>query len=575
MSRIIGIDLGTTNSEVALVENGRPRLLGVGDERILPSVVGVGPRGEILVGQAARNQYVARPQDTVRSIKRQMGTDETVTLGQRSYRPQEISALVLGDLKRRAEAHLGAPVTRAVITVPAWFNERQRRATVEAGELAGLEVARIVNEPTACALAYGLGREGDMRVLVYDLGGGTFDVSVVEMCDGVTEVRASHGDVHLGGDDVDRLLVDELARRFEAKHRVDLRRDAQSAARLWRAAEAAKMALSSLTVVSVAEEHIARRGKQSLHLEEVVTREELETLALPLLERTLESVRIALREAGMEARDVDRVLLAGGATRMPLVSRLLEERLGLVPRMEVHPDECVALGAAVQAGLLDGVDLDAVLVDVTSHTLGIAIVEWAADSLVDDVFAPMIRRNTVVPVSFARDFEPVFAGQRGAEIHVYQGERARASENVLLGSFKVEFPPQLDDEHDPIHVLFDLDASGLLSVSATHRRSGSREAISVHADRPGGAAGMRTAESEQVIPVDPDLAAARDGLRALLRQAEKVLSDLPLGADASTCEALGQAVKAAEVALGLGDVAAARSAEETLVDALADAALVF
>jgi molecular chaperone DnaK len=369
LSEIIGIDLGTTFSAAAQVRDGVPRILPHGEERIMPSVVGVSPQGTMLVGTPARNQYLLYPERTVRSIKRRMGQEASVSLGERSYTPEEISAIILRELKRSAEAQLGRPVERAVITVPAYFSDAARQATRTAGELAGFAVERIINEPTAAALAYGLDRgDAHQMVAVYDLGGGTFDVSIVELDAGVVEVRASHGNTQLGGDDFDQALVDFLAERFQREHGVDPRTDRRSLARLTRAAEAAKITLSSEPFARVREEYLLTEGGRPLHLDVEVSRSEFEGLIENLLEGTLQSLDAALQDAGITARDLSCILFVGGSTRIPLVYEMVCAHTGIAPETAINPDEAVALGAAVQAAIIAGEPLEAILVDVTPHS---------------------------------------------------------------------------------------------------------------------------------------------------------------------------------------------------------------
>ncbi|HKI21413.1 MAG TPA: Hsp70 family protein, partial [Isosphaeraceae bacterium] len=369
---IIGIDLGTTNSEVAIIRDGRPVVLEEDGDPILPSVVGLDPQGHLLVGKAARNQYVLAPERTVRSIKRKMGQEITVTLGDQKYSPQEISAIILRTLKQRAEKALGAPVSKAVITVPAFFNDGQRQATREAGELAGLEVVRIINEPTAAILTYDPHPSDMERLLVYDLGGGTFDVSVAQVESGVVEIQASHGDTQLGGDDFDQLLLDHICDTFARKHGTDLRESLASKARVLRAAEEAKKRLSFEALTTIEEEFIAEKNGKPLNLVMEIERPEYEELIRPLLFKTLTCLDQALSDARVHANQIDKVVLVGGATRTPLVHQLLEERLGRPVHCEIEPDLAVAMGAAVQGGLIAGIDVGPILVDITPHTLGIS-----------------------------------------------------------------------------------------------------------------------------------------------------------------------------------------------------------
>ncbi len=474
MSIILGIDLGTTFSAGALVQEGAPQIVPHGDERIMPSVVGLSPQGEMLVGTLAHNQYLFYPEQTIRSVKRKMGQQVQVPLGERSYTPQEISAIILREIKQAAEQQLDTAVSGAVITVPAYFSDAARQATREAGEIAGFAVERIINEPTAAALAYGLDRVGEPQmVAVYDLGGGTFDVSVIELDAGVVEVRASHGNTQLGGDDFDDRLVDWLAERFEREHGADPRNDRRALARLNRAAEAAKVELSSKPFVRVREEYLLTEGGRPLHLDVEVSRVEFEELISDLIEGTLESLDAALRDAGLRAQELNSILLVGGSTRIPLVREMLRTHTGIEPEMSVNPDEAVALGAAVQAAIIAGEPLDAILVDVTPHSLGIEVAEWQFDSLVPDRYSVIIQRNTTIPTSRSEVYSAVHPSQTAIQIKVYQGEHPVASQNTLLGEFLFdELSPEVAGQPPRITVQFDFDVNGLLHVSAVDRGSG-------------------------------------------------------------------------------------------------------
>ena len=391
---IVGIDLGTTNSEAAALVDGTIEVLATDGEQIMPSYVGLSPQGQLLVGTPARNQYILYPERTVKSIKRLMGSDQRVALGEQTYSPPEISALILRALKTRAEAALGALVRRAVITMPAYFSDAQRQATRDAGEIAGLEVVRILNEPTAAALAYGADRQEDRTVLVYDLGGGTFDVSVVQVHGEITEVLASHGNTHLGGDDFDQLLLDFVHERFRAAGGPDLRADRRAMNRLLHAVEEAKKRLSFEPYAQIREEHLAERAGVPVHLDLEVSRSEYEDLIRHLIEGTLDSVHQALADAGKRPDQVDEILLVGGATRTPLISRLLEEKTGLVPRQELHPDLCVALGAGVLAARLAGHDVERVLVDISPYSFGPSHLGLRHGVPYEHCYHPIIARNT-------------------------------------------------------------------------------------------------------------------------------------------------------------------------------------
>lgn len=486
MTNVIGIDLGTTYSASAIVRDGTPQIVPHGDERIMPSVIGFTPQGGLLVGTPARNQYVLYPEQTARSIKRLMGQDVTVELGGRSYRPQEISALILRELKRSVEAQLGEPAERVVITVPAYFPDAARQATREAGEIAGFTVERIINEPTAAALAYGLGRGDDERqyIAVYDLGGGTFDVSIIELDAGVVEVRASHGNTQLGGDDFDALLVEHLAAQFEEMHGVDPRDDRRAMARLSRAAEAAKIALSSQPFTRVREEYLVSQDGRPLHLDVEVSREEFESLIAGLLDGTIDAFEQALNDAGLESGDLKRILLVGGSTRIPLVWQMIRDQTGLEPEVAINPDEAVALGAAVQAAIIAGEPLDAILVDVTPHSLGIEVAEWQFGKLVDDRYSVIIHRNTTIPTSRSEVYSAITPEQSAIEIKVYQGERPIASQNTLLGNFLFDHLRSESPGTPPrITVKFDFDLNGILQISAVDRGSGKQAGMQVTAAR--------------------------------------------------------------------------------------------
>ncbi|MGH9853256.1 MAG: Hsp70 family protein, partial [Blastocatellia bacterium] len=442
MSRTVGIDLGTTNSLVAIVEQGRPSVLSRGEERLVPSVVGLSDDGRMVVGQTALNQYVLAPERTVRSIKRKMGGDERVKLGDREYSPEEISAFVLRHLKTLAEEVLGDAVDAAVITVPAYFNDAQRQATKRAGELAGLEVPRIINEPTAAALAYGIEKQLNQFLMVYDLGGGTFDVSIIEQQGDVLEVRASHGNVHLGGDDFDERVLQHLIAHLSGEHRYDFKADRRAMARLVRAAERAKIALSDAPYARAAEEFLAQYDGQIAHLNTELGQRQFEEMIDDLLRSTLSSIDRALSDARLKPQEINRALLVGGSTRIPRVSELIEEHIGLQPSMEIDPDEAVALGASVQAAIISGEPVNAMLIDVAPHSLGIAVAEIVFDHLVPGAFRPIIRRNTTIPTTKAELFHTISPRQDTVEVEVYQGESPVAKENTHLTSFKLtEIPP--------------------------------------------------------------------------------------------------------------------------------------
>ncbi len=475
---IVGIDLGTTNSEVAALVDGKVQVLAAEGEQIMPSYVGVSPEGTVLIGTPARNQYVLYPERTVKSIKRRMGTGERVPMGEPTYSPSEISAMILRALKDRAEAALGEAVRRAVITVPAYFSDAQRQATRDAGEIAGLEVVRILNEPTAAALAYGSDRDGDRTVLVYDLGGGTFDVSLVQVSGDVTEVLASHGNNRLGGDDFDQLLLDLILARFVAVGGPDVRGDRRAMSRLLRAAEEAKKRLSFEPFTRLREEHLAGQDGVPVHLDLEVSREEYERLIRHLVDSTLDSVHRALADAGVPPDKVDEILLVGGATRTPLVSELLREKTGLVPRQEVHPDLCVALGAGVLAARLAGHDVDRVLVDISPYSFGPSYFGILDSRPTEHCYHPVIARNTPLPASRTDTYVTMVDHQEAWQVCVYQGDDPNALNNVLVGRFLIEGLSAVPAGNEVL-CRMDLDLDGILRVTATEKRTGLAKHITI------------------------------------------------------------------------------------------------
>ena len=483
MSKIVGIDLGTTNSGVSIVQNGVPVMLSNGNESIIPSVVGYSEASKSwLVGTPARNQYVLDPANTVRSIKRKMGGEARVSMGGQEFTPQQVSAFILRELKGIAERCLGEPVPDVVITVPAYFTDAARQATQDAGRIAGFNVRRIINEPTAAALAYGLNQIEDQMVLVYDLGGGTFDVSLVELMGGIVEVRASHGNTQLGGDDFDQLLAEAIADRFADQHGLDLRQNPRAWARLLRAAENAKIQLSAHPYTWVKEEYIAEKNGVPLHLEYEASRKDFEALIQPMLEQTLDSVKQVLADAKIEASQLQQVLLVGGSSYIPAVWDLLTDHLDIEPQMTINPEEVVALGAGVQAAIIAGVPIDAILVDVTPHSLGIAVAEQFMGQVISDRFKSLIRRNTTIPTSREEKFYAMYPDQDKILVEVYQGEDSIASNNTPLGEFLVSgLKSENPGEPAEITVQFDLDVNGILKVTARDRVSKQQQSISVEA----------------------------------------------------------------------------------------------
>ena len=479
METILGIDLGTTNSEVAIIRDGQPVVLCEDDDPILPSFVGLSEEGRLLVGQAARNQYALAPERTIRSIKRKMGQDVKVKLGDQEYRPQEISAMILRKLRDRATAQLGREVKKAVITVPAYFNDSQRQATREAGELAGLEVVRILNEPTAASLTYDPNHRNLTRMLVYDLGGGTFDVSIVQAQEGVVEVLSSHGDTRLGGDDFDELLLNLICDRFTKEYKLDPRTNLVAKARLLRAAEAAKRHLSTHPFARVQEEFLLEKDGLPLHLDLEISREEYEELIHPLIDRTMDCVQKALNDAKIPASAIDKVVLVGGSTRTPMISRRLEEALQQPAHQEVNPDLCVAMGAAIEGAILSGQSVGAVLVDITPHSLGIKCISSSPFGLLNpNHFAPIIPRNTPLPASQSEVFYTHRDDQTEVEIDVYQGEEEDVRRNHRVGRFLVENLSEVP-AGNPIVVQLDLTLDGVLRVSARERLTGLQKQVTI------------------------------------------------------------------------------------------------
>ncbi|MER2602432.1 MAG: Hsp70 family protein [Candidatus Competibacter phosphatis] len=476
--KIIGIDLGTTNSEVAVVDNGRVTVIDITpDHPILPSFVGLADDGAILVGEPARNQYVLYPERTIKSIKRRMGSADQVELGDTTYTPQEISAIILRRLKDIAETHLGEPVHKAVITVPAYFSDTQRQATREAGEIAGLEVARIINEPTAAALSYEANHQGHKKVLVYDLGGGTFDVSVVSIEDNVVEVLASHGNNHLGGDDFDTKIVEHVVEHLKEQN-VDPTESRKAMARITRAAETAKIALSDQPYTRIEEEYLLERDGTPVHLALELSRDEYESMIAGYIDETLEAVHIALKGANLTVSAIDEVLLVGGATRTPLITRRLEEDLGLTVRAEVNPDLCVAAGAAIQAGMLAGETVSAVLVDITPYTFGTSALSELHGMPYPFAYVPIIHKNTPIPVTKSDVVYTMHDRQEAVLVHVYQGEDPDALNNIELGQFFVENLSKVP-AGNPIIIQFSLDLNGIMNVSAREKKTGLEKSIRI------------------------------------------------------------------------------------------------
>ncbi len=585
MGKVIGIDLGTTNSAMAVLEGGEPSIIinSEGD-RTTPSVVAFRKDGERIVGKAAKNQAITNPENTVKSIKRFVGRKFEETVSERKtvafkvvkgkdgrasveiegkdFTPEEISAMVLGKLKADAEKYLGEPVTQAVITVPAYFNDMQRQATKDAGKIAGLEVLRIINEPTAAALAYGLDKgAGEQTVLVFDLGGGTFDVSILELGDGVYEVKSTNGDNHLGGDDWDQKVIDWLADKFKADHGIDLRNDKMALQRLKEKAEQAKMELSGAQTAKIELPFITADASGPKHMDYELTRAEFLKITADLLDRCKKPVESAMKDAGMKMGDLDEVILVGGSTRMPAVQELVKKLTGKDPHMGVNPDEVVALGAAVQAGVLAGDVKGILLLDVTPLSLGV--------ETMGGVMTRMIERNTTIPTRKTETYTTAADGQTSVEIHVLQGEREMAGDNKTLGKFHLVGLPAAPRGVPQIEVTFDIDANGIVNVSAKDRGTGQEQRITIS-----GTTALSDDEVEKMVKdaesnADDDrkrkeAAEARNIADTLVYQTEKALKDLGDKVPEDTKTTVEEAIAGAKAALEGDDTDALTTASDKL-----------
>ena len=562
MSKIIGIDLGTTNSCVAVIEGGEPVVIANAEgARTTPSVVGFTKTGERLVGQVAKRQAITNPDRTISSIKRKMGTNEKVTIDGKAYTPQEISAMILAKLKADAEAYLGEPVTEAVITVPAYFNDSQRQATKDAGTIAGLNVKRIINEPTAASLAYGVDKETDQKIMVYDLGGGTFDVSIIEMGDGVTEVLATNGDTHLGGDDFDQRIIDWMADAFQKENGIDLRQDKMAAQRLKEAAEKAKIELSSAMQSNINLPFITADATGPNHLDMTLSRAQFDALTADLVERTMTPVRKAMADAGLKASDLKKVLLVGGSTRIPAVQEAVKKEMGMEPFKGINPDECVAVGAAIQGGVLQGDVKGLLLLDVTPLSLGIETLGGVCTKIID--------RNTTIPTKKSQIFSTAADNQPSVEVNVLQGEREFARDNKSLGTFHLDGIAPAPRGVPQIEVTFDIDANGIVQVSAKDLGTGKEQSITITASTNMSKEDIdkavkdaeRFAEEDKKKREEIDI---RNGADQMVFQTEKALGELGDKVDAGEKADVEAKLNALKEALKGTDIEAIKAKQEEL-----------
>ena len=562
MSKIIGIDLGTTNSCVAVIEGGEPVVIANAEgARTTPSVVGFTKTGERLVGQVAKRQAITNPERTISSIKREMGTNYKVNIDGKDYTPQEISAMILSKLKADAEAYLGEKVTEAVITVPAYFNDSQRQATKDAGTIAGLNVKRIINEPTAASLAYGVDKENDQKIMVYDLGGGTFDVSIIEMGDGVTEVLATNGDTRLGGDDFDQRIIDWLADNFQKENGIDLRKDKMAAQRLKEAAEKAKIELSGVASTAINLPFITADATGPKHLDMTLTRAQFDAMTADLVERTMGPVRQAMRDAGLKASDLSKVLLVGGSTRIPAVQEAVKKEMGMEPFKGINPDECVAIGAAIQGGVLQGDVKGLLLLDVTPLSLGI--------ETLGGVCTKIIERNTTIPTKKSQIFSTAADNQPSVEVNVLQGEREFARDNKSLGTFHLDGIAPAPRGVPQIEVTFDIDANGIVHVSAKDLGTGKEQSITITASTNMSKEDIdkavkdaeRFADEDRKRREEVDL---RNGADQMVFQTEKALGELGDKIDASEKADVQAKLDALKEALKGSDTGAIKAKQEEL-----------
>ena len=565
MEKIIGIDLGTTNSCVAVKEGDNVTVIPNPEgNRTTPSVVAFTKEGEKLVGQLAKRQAIVNPDRTVISIKREMGTDYKVEIDGQKYNPQQISAMILQKLKNDAEEYLGTKITKAVITCPAYFTDAQRQATKDAGTIAGLEVQRVINEPTAACLAYGVDKEGDHKIMVYDLGGGTFDVSILDVGDGVFEVLSTNGNNRLGGDDWDAAVVNWMAEEFKKSDGVDLRNDKMAAQRLREAAEKAKIELSSMTETSISLPFITADANGPKHLEMKLTRAKFEELTAALLDKTELPVRTALKDANLQAGDIDKILLVGGSSRMPMVQRKVKEIMGKEPTKGVNPDECVAVGAALQGAIITGETKGIVLVDVTPLSLGL--------ETLGGVFTKLIDKNTAIPVSKSQVFSTAQDNQPAVEIHVLQGERSMAADNVTLGRFNLDGIAPAPRGIPQIEVTFDIDANGIVNVTAKDKATNKEQHITIQSSKLSDEeiekmrkdAEMNEAEDKK----KKELIDTRNNADSLAYNAEKSLKELGDSATEDEKKAVEEKIKAVRDLLSGDDTEAIKKAADELMTAM-------
>lgn len=566
MSKVIGIDLGTTNSVVAVMEGGEPTVItNTEGSRLTPSVVGFSKTGERLVGELAKRQAISNPENTVSSIKRHMGENYTVKIEGKDYTPQEISAMILQKLKEDAESYLGEKVTQAVITVPAYFSDSQRQATKDAGKIAGLDVLRIINEPTAAALAYGLDKGGDGKILVFDLGGGTFDVSILELGDGVFEVKATNGNTHLGGDDFDNAVMNWMVSEFKGQSGIDLSQDKLAEQRLKDAAEKAKIELSTVLSTNINLPFITADATGPKHLDLTLTRAKFNELTANLVQDTMEPTRQAIKDSGLSIDEIDKIILVGGSSRIPAVQEAIKHILGKEPDKGINPDECVAIGAAIQAGVLVGDVKDVLLLDVTPLSLGI--------ETMGGVFTKIIERNTTIPTEGKQIFSTAVDNQPSVDVHVLQGEREMAADNKTLGRFELTGIPAAPRGVPRIEVAFNIDANGIVNVSAKDLGTGKEQQITITSS-----SGLDQSEIDRMIKEAAaheaedkkrkEAIEAKNNVDSLVYQAEKTLKEAGDKADQAKVSEVKDKIAALKEAMKSDDIEQIKSASEALTKPL-------